>query len=1731
MKFFVHRIIFTALFFLPALITPLLAQNYQRHNWYFGDSPQAIQFNISDNQPQLATNQNTTLGYGAGGPLTVTDNNSGELLFYTDGNNVFNRLHQLMTNGNALNGNSNLNQAVAGAPVPGSDGQYYIFTKSGGNLLYHVVDINLQGGAPADAPALGAVSQKNQATGITNINEAMLALETGANPYRYWLLLQDNTSGDINLYEIGAGGVFTLTSTFTPPAPTTAGNFAFHRPSGTLAISPSNQATNVQLYDFDPATTTFTFNREILNTGNNDDLNQSIFDVEFSLSGDIMYISRFGGTTQPGVLYHVDLSLATPSVDQVNPGTLFRSYGLQIAPDSSIYHLYQPTSGGPIRLARINEPDSALALIEYELNPLGMLDFNGRQFPSFSPRVLPELGCEFEVIGNCLNNPVQFIPTWTDQPDLYSYRWNLGDTTSNFHSPIYTYANQGIYDISLTISYNGIDTTCTIPWAIVQSDTVDLGQDTVICPGETLTLDAGPNGLSYTWNVQGETGQTIDVDSAGTYWVVVEYSSGCSSYDAINIEVYGEQMQFANVWYFGEQAGIDFNEQPPLALNDGQTQAPAGVATISDANGDLIFYTDGDAVYNRDHTIIDTGIGGQPNSSQSVIIVPVPEDETLFYIFTTEDIYTPSHGYVLRYSIFDLKIPGGGGIIPESKASPLYYQTTERLAALGGGAGSWLLSHELGTNTFRAYGITERGISQPVLSSVGSIHNEIPRQNGEGYMRFSPDGSRVAVAFSGPNNYVEIFDFDNTTGELSNPLQIEFPESFPEYTVYGVQFTGGGEKLYVTLKPGTGNESVLYEVNLYEYDKAFIESNLPAWEIERTPGAEFGALQTGPDGQVYMAVDNEGFLGRFSPQADSATLAFYDFDNSRFDLNGGVSRLGLPNFIQNMSQQSGGPALSATGVCLGQPTVFVGTPTSVIDEIFWTFGDGASDMGENVFHTYGAAGLYTVTMDVVNRCDFDTTLTQDITIVEPVQPTLAGVTPICTLPLVLDADTTNTQPVSYLWNTGDTTKTIEVTAPQTITVDISTPEGCTDSDTTIVVDARPQFDLGPNQIVCQDEAVPDLNTGLVASGYIHTWTVNGANTGNTSRLQSVNTSVPGTFLYRVEVFDNLTGCIAEDSIRITVNPLPTATTMETFVTNCGDSNGAIEITSDLTGLSFEWFDNGGTSLGNSNPLTGLASGIYQLQLTDNVTGCINTIPIEIIDLIPPLANLTIDNVIPNCDDNAIVEFTIAPVNPTQLVEYIFTNTEDNSQISGDSIIQNPNTSVSFSVGGFSAGTNYSVFYSVDGCSDNGSVNVPPSDPTADLSIDPAYDFCLNDPALEITASSSTGGATFSWTVPGGGNPTGATIPVTQNGDHTVTVSAADFCDTTATTVVTRDVVPDVDIDLATDGCDGTRDLVAVVAMTTPSGNYSYLWNTGEIGPSITINQSRTFDVQVRSQVSGCLAYDTIVAEVYEPFFVSLGVDPVPCDDGEPVTILADVFDFDGNQLPAGNYNYAWYKNEVLLQRDTTESVISLDEGSFRVEVTTAQCRADGSLNFMRAPLTESNVEPRYLFCPEPPVSEVVTIEPGNFDTYSLTNLDNGAVIPETDPGVFEITEQGNYAFELVNIYGCVTYDTTFVEERCVPTIVVPNAFRPTSSLPTNQTFKVLPLYIDPNTFEIFIYNRWGEIIFYSNNLNFMQNEGWNGISEGKELPSGTYAYIMKYKSSTEPELGLLEQSGGVTLIR
>ena len=92
----------------------------------------------------------------------------------------------------------------------------------------------------------------------------------------------------------------------------------------------------------------------------------------------------------------------------------------------------------------------------------------------------------------------------------------------------------------------------------------------------------------------------------------------------------------ANIWYFGQNAGLDFNSGVPVALTNGQLVTDEGCATISNSSGQLLFYTDGVTVYNKNHTVMVNGTGllGHSSSMQSATIVPKPGSSNLFYIFT-----------------------------------------------------------------------------------------------------------------------------------------------------------------------------------------------------------------------------------------------------------------------------------------------------------------------------------------------------------------------------------------------------------------------------------------------------------------------------------------------------------------------------------------------------------------------------------------------------------------------------------------------------------------------------------------------------------------------------------------------------------------------------------------------------------------------------------------------------------------------------------------------------------------------------------------------------------------------------------------------------------------------------------------------------------------------------------------------------------------------------------------
>jgi hypothetical protein len=986
-------------------------------------------------------------------------------------------------------------------------------------------------------------------------------------------------------------------------------------------------------------------------------------------------------------------------------------------------------------------------------------------------------------------------------------------------------------------------------------------------------------------------------------------------------------------------------------------------------------------------------------------------------------------------------------------------------------------------------------------------------ESAQGYMKLSTDGSRLVVAFtSGGKNYVEIFDFDGQTGTLSNYLQIELPDNNPPYQVYGVEFSSNSDKLFVTVNNPTAPQSKLYELKLHNYDKDSIESTIV--ELADESGVNMGAIQTGPDGQIYVARDGEQFLGTIIENLD--TLSNSTYMAVGFDLQTGTSSLGLPNFVQSYFQQT--PAATATVIpaCVDQASTFIGIGTSIIDEFLWTFGDGGTATTDSASHVYVVDSLYTVAFNVTNRCGLDTTIVQQVDISGyPDDATIPLVDVICVGPLILDADTTNSGGKQFIWSTGETTQSIQVTQPGNYSVRIINAAGCESEDTTQVYDGRPFFDLGPNITICQGDSLPPLNTGLPNGSppNTFTWRVNGSLLPDNTSYLVVDTNTSGVFQYTVDVIDGLTGCINADTVMVMINPTPQATYSVTNA-SCGNVNGQINVTSPLTNLTAEWFDQTSTSIGTGALSPLVAAGTYTLVVSDNISACAQNYGISVIDSV--VLFTIAPTVRQDCSGDSL-DVILAGVGDPATITYTLIETAN-----GNITVGTPG-SATFSIPVSNAG-DYTLQVQADGCTDQQTNIVFAPKTNVGLTVAPLFDICTDNAV--ITASSPTPGVIFNWTGPNGYTATGSSVNVLLGGSGQYFVTATDninnlLCDTTAVTQVNLESSPDPLINPLTSGCDGTRQ-VGVISLT--GTNYSYLWSTGATTPSITISNSALYSVTVREQSTGCQGDDTLQVDVYQPITVNVTVDQQACQDGNLVTLTANV-------VPVQAVRYEWFLNNVQL-RDTTMSFGTFNEGLYRADVTdvaTGNCTASGDLEINRAPVTPSNIDPRYVICPEPPAEEIAVIEPGDFITYLAFNMETGEQVFETLPGMFEIIIEGDYNFELENEFNCWTLDTAQVVVDCVPIIYAPTAFSPYAQIPENQTFRLFPTYV--GEFQIFIYNRWGELIYYNDDLDYMTNTGWNGMKDGKLLPMGTYAYVIKFRSISEPERGVIEQPGGVTLLR
>ena len=498
------------------------------------------------------------------------------------------------------------------------------------------------------------------------------------------------------------------------------------------------------------------------------------------------------------------------------------------------------------------------------------------------------------------------------------------------------------------------------------------------------------------------------------------------------VSILGFSQAEASHWYFGEGAGLIFDLSndtvSATTAAENTINTSEGCSSIADFNGNLLFYTDGRNVWDKNHNIMPNanyltgnGLLGDPSSTSSGLIVPKPGNPDQYYVFTVDEPhhqnafafpnqgpadqsgnslpnYTFSNGgnagavpeaddgfnNGLAYSLVDLSLNGGNGdVVPSEKNIQLItydptdqgqasYKCSEKITAVehADGASYWVLTHFM--DKFYAFRIDNSGVNtSPQETQIAPLINYTGyRRNGIGYMKASPDGTKIAVAHRQNGNTegqtanatgsVWIYDFDNSSGTLSNPSNL-LPNSGP----YGLEFSPDSSKLYVS------NDSSVIQFDLFSPSPsnslAFIHTNSFNPLQNRVPF--IGALQLGPDGRIYIAnTDDYNSLDVINEPNEVGVNS--DYVQNGLALAPGTSAvIGLPPFIQSFFLAS----IVFENSCVDDDIQFSVNTTQNYDSISWDFGDGLGVSNlDNPSYTYTNLGTYTVSAEITIGTEVNT---------------------------------------------------------------------------------------------------------------------------------------------------------------------------------------------------------------------------------------------------------------------------------------------------------------------------------------------------------------------------------------------------------------------------------------------------------------------------------------------------------------------------------------------------------------------------------------------------------------------------------------------------------------------------------------------------------------------------------------------------------------------------------------
>jgi gliding motility-associated-like protein len=803
---------------------------------------------------------------------------------------------------------------------------------------------------------------------------------------------------------------------------------------------------------------------------------------------------------------------------------------------------------------------------------------------------------------------------------------------------------------------------------------------------------------------------------------------------------------------------------------------------------------------------------------------------------------------------------------------------------------------------------------------------------------------------------------------------------------------------------------------------------------------------------------------------------------------------------------------SATLIVNTKPNVVIANAIICDGDAAATFDAGTgfysyawSDKGTGISQTTTGktAGTYTVQVVDVNGCKD----TSSATLTVNAKPNV-----VLNNAVICEGDAAVTFDAgagysSYEWTENGTgnSQTFSGKIAGNYTVKVAEANGCKDtSSATLIVNTKPNVVIA-NAIICEGDAAATFDAGAGFSSYV--WSDKG-----TGSNQTVNGKIAGN--YTVQVAD-ANGCKDTSSATLTVNAKPNVVLNSAVI--C-EGDAAVTFDAGAGYSSYEWSENGS---GNTQTFNGIIAGNYTVKVVD-AKGCKDTATAALTVNAKP--NVVLSNAV-ICEGDAAVTFDAG----AGYSSYVWSDKgTGNSQTTSGSADGNYTVKVVDTKGckdtatailkvnkkpivNFSAmlpickdfpsfplkgATPFGGIYEVEhgttwqqdsvfdvASSSNGNYNIRYTYVDSNTCANTAsISLVVNDlPKLKIPdqvvcegeMADFDAGSNFknySWSTGSNLNK----ISTSKDGVYSITVTDFNGCKTKDTMVLKVNSLPIVELGDNQKICDGEM----VTLQSTTEGS-SYLWNDGSSNKTLEVKTSGKYSLSI-TDTNSCVGKDEVEITVIQFPKVNLGSDQEICEGQVASLSISD---------SKASYYWSSSEKESTIAVATTQSIIL-------TQYNDVLCLVRDTVNIIVIPYPKSELGNDTTVCFTETFDGALILDAGVLaDSYLWDNGSTSSSI--------SIDAKGTYSVSLTNGKSCTIEDQIVVNTLCKTSLFCPTAFTPNND-GTNDIFYVIGANVDK--FQLLIFNRWGDIIFESNDMSY----GWDGTVNDNKVQQDVYVVKIIY---------------------